>query len=265
MEGTIMSTTAPGPSGEVGPNPDAGYTPWQPADTAPAPSPMNYGPLGGIVPPPAAPAGPTAMPPPPVWGTPPPAPGHTASPAALPSYGQSAPAPAPAPSYGQTIPAPLPPPAWAVNPPGLPTTASAYPPAGYQPGANQPLASWGQRAIGALIDYGAPGVVLGIVGLFNSWILSMLFSLAMVAWIVYNTIILGGQTGVTYGRRLAGTKLVSEATGQPIGPVPALVRHLCHLLEFAIGFLLPLWTAKKQTVADMITKTVVLDTRSALR
>jgi uncharacterized RDD family membrane protein YckC len=161
----------------------------------------------------------------------------------------------------------MPPPVWATapTPPGLPASSSAYPPASYHPGAHPPLASWGQRAIGALVDYGAPIVVSGIVGLFNSWILTSLCGLAVLAWLVYNTFILGGQTGVTYGRRLAGTKLVSEATGQPVGPANAFARYLCHLLEFAIGFLLPLWTPKKQTVADMITKTVVVNTRSGLR
>lgn len=57
---------------------------------------------------------------------------------------------------------------------------------------------------------------------------------------------------------MAKTKLVKIETGQPIGFGMAFVRHLCHVLEFVIGFLWPLWDEKRQTFADKIVGTVVI-------
>lgn len=57
---------------------------------------------------------------------------------------------------------------------------------------------------------------------------------------------------------MAKTKLVKIETDQPIGFGMACVRHLCHLLEFVIGFLWPLWDSKRQTFADKIVRTVVI-------
>jgi uncharacterized RDD family membrane protein YckC len=63
------------------------------------------------------------------------------------------------------------------------------------------------------------------------------------------------------GKRVLKTKLVAEVNGQPIGAVNAFLRDLLHILDGAayIGYLWPLWDAKRQTFADMIMKTVVVD------
>jgi uncharacterized RDD family membrane protein YckC len=56
-------------------------------------------------------------------------------------------------------------------------------------------------------------------------------------------------------------KLVSEQTGQPIGALNAFLRDICHFVDGIIcyvGFLFPLWDAKRQTLADKIMKTVVI-------
>jgi hypothetical protein len=58
-----------------------------------------------------------------------------------------------------------------------------------------------------------------------------------------------------------GLKLVSESTGQPIGPGMAFARDICHILDSLacfIGWLFPLWDAKRQTFADKIISTVVV-------
>jgi uncharacterized RDD family membrane protein YckC len=67
-----------------------------------------------------------------------------------------------------------------------------------------------------------------------------------------------GTTGQTIGKRQAGIKLVSEATGQPIGFGGAFVRQLAHALEFGIGWLWPLFDDKRQTFADKICNTIVI-------
>ena len=62
-------------------------------------------------------------------------------------------------------------------------------------------------------------------------------------------------------------KVVSERTGQPIGFGMSVVRQIAHLLDaiFFIGFVLPLFTAKRQTIADMVMGTVCLPIESARR
>ncbi len=55
--------------------------------------------------------------------------------------------------------------------------------------------------------------------------------------------------------------LASEQTGQPIGVLMAFVRDICHFVDGVIcyiGFLFPLWDAKRQTIADKIVGTVVI-------
>ena len=197
----------------------------------------------------------------PQGGYTPPADAFPPSPAygAVPEYGQSGPPPAPMPGYGQVPPAEpygqVPP-----APYGQPAPYGAAPvPYGY--GAGPVLADWPKRALGGLIDYVLPGVVVGIfqtIGI--GWLYAIVY-LAYLGWIIYNTFYLGGTTGVTYGRKIAGTRLVSEATMQPIGVGQAFLRQLVHIVDAVIcfvGYLFPLWDAKKQTIADKLMKTIVI-------
>jgi uncharacterized RDD family membrane protein YckC len=69
-----------------------------------------------------------------------------------------------------------------------------------------------------------------------------------------------GQSGQSPGKKVMGIKVVSEATGQPIGGGMGIARHVLHFLDSIclIGYLFPLWDAKRQTFADKILSTVVL-------
>jgi uncharacterized RDD family membrane protein YckC len=89
------------------------------------------------------------------------------------------------------------------------------------------------------------------------------YGLYLVAFLVnvYNRWYLSGKTGQSWGRKAVGISLVSEQTGQPIGPLMAFVRDLAHIVDSLIcmiGYLFPLWDAKRQTIADKIMKTVVV-------
>jgi uncharacterized RDD family membrane protein YckC len=78
---------------------------------------------------------------------------------------------------------------------------------------------------------------------------------------IYNRYILAGKTGQSWGRKALGIRLVGEQTGQPIGGWTASVRgfwHFADSLTCYIGWLFPLWDAKRQTIADKIMKTVVV-------
>jgi len=70
-----------------------------------------------------------------------------------------------------------------------------------------------------------------------------------------------GTTGSSIGKSIMKFKVVSEKTGQPIGFGLSIVRQLAHIVDTIIcyiGYLFPLWDAKRQTLADKIMTTVCL-------
>ncbi|MEU8079306.1 RDD family protein [Catellatospora citrea] len=87
----------------------------------------------------------------------------------------------------------------------------------------------------------------------------LLVGLAVVG---YHRWILAGDTGFSWGRRVLGVKLVDADTGRTVGAGRAFLRDLAHLVDAVIcylGFLFPLWDAKRQTIADKLVKTVVIE------
>jgi len=62
---------------------------------------------------------------------------------------------------------------------------------------------------------------------------------------------------------IVGTNLVRDATGVPMGSGWSVfgraILHIVDTLPFYLGFLWPIWDAKKQTFADKIVKTVVVE------
>lgn len=79
---------------------------------------------------------------------------------------------------------------------------------------------------------------------------------------VWNTCLKGGGTGHTIGKGVLGITLVSEATGQPIGAGKEFLRSLARSLDSLPcypGFLWPLWDARRQTFADKVMSTFVID------
>ena len=123
-------------------------------------------------------------------------------------------------------------------------------------------ANWGQRVGAYLIDW-APVIVLEIISvIIQSTGFSVLVYLLSIAWWVYNRGYLAGTTGQSWGKKVLNLRLIGEATGQPIGFGMALVRDICHFVDGIIcyiGFLFPLWDAKRQTLADKIIKTLVVN------
>ena len=70
-----------------------------------------------------------------------------------------------------------------------------------------------------------------------------------------------GTTGSSIGKSIMKFKVISEKTGQPIGFGMSIVRQLAHIIDGAIcyiGYLFPLWDAKRQTIADKIMTTICL-------
>ena len=70
-----------------------------------------------------------------------------------------------------------------------------------------------------------------------------------------------GTTGSSIGKSVMKFTVVGEQTGQPIGFGRSVLRQLAHIVDALIcyvGFLFPLWDAKRQTLADKIMSTVCL-------
>ncbi|WP_405586509.1 RDD family protein [Streptomyces sp. NBC_01190] len=87
--------------------------------------------------------------------------------------------------------------------------------------------------------------------------ISAILALLAVIFISYRE----GATGQTPGKRVAGVRLLKAADGSRLGFGRALGRRLLHILDLlacCIGWFWPLWDAKRQTFADKLTKTVVI-------
>jgi uncharacterized RDD family membrane protein YckC len=199
-------------------------------------------------------------------------PGNPVSPYSQPAYGQN--------PYGQNP--------YGQNPYGqnayAAEAAAGYAPVGY-PGVlpvRTDYAPWARRVAALLLDdipalvaaaFFAVGYTLFIAALVQSssgsvpkdgivpMVISGILYLGALGWTIYNRWIKAGRTGQSWGKRLTRIALVSEETNQPIGPLNAFLRDLVHILDgFAyVGYLWPLWDEKKQTFADKLMKTIVVD------
>ncbi|MEY9945573.1 RDD family protein [Kitasatospora sp. GAS1066B] len=127
-----------------------------------------------------------------------------------------------------------------------------YPPA-------PPLANWGRRVVSFLIDWlivGLPGTAIQLATGSSLGSLVNLVTLLVVAN-------MEGSTGQSPGKKVVGTRVLRIADGSYLGTGLAIGRRLLHLLDALcclIGYLWPLWDAKRQTFADKMAGTVVVVT-----
>jgi uncharacterized RDD family membrane protein YckC len=146
-----------------------------------------------------------------------------------------------------------------------------------------PLASWGRRVGGALIDialllpfYLVAGVGGGLSQESGIFITAFGLLVTLAGWVgfigfaVWNHVLKQGRTGYTIGKGVVGIKLVrktppatdGQATnGQTtIGAPLAAIRQVLHVLDgiCMIGYLWPLWDDKRQTFADKLVSTLVV-------
>jgi uncharacterized RDD family membrane protein YckC len=120
-------------------------------------------------------------------------------------------------------------------------------------------ADWGKRAYGALFDFVGPFLIAGIFYAINRPLGSIVW-LAALGWSLYNAY-QAGETGQSYGKRMAGTRLLSEATGGPIGGGLGIGRYFVHIVDSIpcyLGWVWPIWDSKRQTFADKLLKTAVV-------
>ena len=80
-----------------------------------------------------------------------------------------------------------------------------------------------------------------------------------VGYFIWNFCYRQGRTGQSIGKSVMKFKVVSQETWQPIGFWMSLVRQIAHYVDQVlcyIGYLWPLWDAKRQTLADKMVGTV---------
>lgn len=185
--------------------------------------------------------------------------------------------------YGQVPPPPPPPPGYPAAPPPYGADPYANPdsaPPGYPPaygGPTVPYAHWGLRVGAALLDgvLLLPFYVVAVVGLVvgadpvtgdptgPGLALTVLTYVAAIAFMIWNQIVRQGRTGSSLGKQWVGITVVHDDNGRPLGGWLTFGRTLLHVLDQLacyVGYLWPLWDAKRQTFADKIVKSVVLRT-----
>ena len=131
------------------------------------------------------------------------------------------------------------------------------------------FAGWWRRAGAYLLRIVIPtsflSQIIGTLVFHNSapdgwWGRILLWGSFIVVCVVTNLV---ASHGITWTDRILHTQVYSLRTGKPAGRLVLLTREFLHILDFAclIGFLLPFITTHKQTVADLIMGTVVLNTQ----
>jgi uncharacterized RDD family membrane protein YckC len=160
-----------------------------------------------------------------------------------------------------------------------------------------PLANWGTRVAASLLDgllslvgfvfyvVGIPLIVAGsprnsfdtTTGTYETTraahtgllVLGFVFIglgiVAIVAIHLWNRVFRMGRTGQSMGKKVMGIRLVEEYTGRPMGAGMCFVREIAHTLDqfLYLGYLWPLWDPKRQTFADKILSTVVVEVPKA--
>lgn len=138
--------------------------------------------------------------------------------------------------------------------------------------SRESLAGWSRRAAAALIDVatflafpaGAFLVAVLLARLQYYGLLPWLLAAGVVAAsvVVGRDLVEQGHTGQTRGKALMGVCLVRERDGLPVGVRTSFARTALHVLDavpLLVGLLWPLWDTKRQTFADKLLSTVVVE------
>ncbi len=171
-----------------------------------------------------------------------------------------------------------------------PTGQQQYYAAPARPTGGAGYASWIQRVLAYLVDAVVPlpalilvfaGLGLGISGMETTtdpttgvttteggnvvgFVVMALGYLIAIAVSLWNVVFRQGRTGWSIGKQVMGIRLLKEQTGQPMGAGLCFVRGIAHILDALpcyLGYLWPLWDAKRQTFADKVMTTVVVEQR----
>ncbi|MGP4056829.1 RDD family protein [Mycobacterium sp. 4D054] len=107
------------------------------------------------------------------------------------------------------------------------------------------------------------GVACASVTTTATGVLAALMFVLSAAYLLWNYGVRQGSTGTSLGKSVLRFRVVDEKTWQPIGFSASLLRQLVHVVDAAacfLGFLFPLWDARRQTLADKLVGTVCVAT-----
>jgi uncharacterized RDD family membrane protein YckC len=181
--------------------------------------------------------------------------------------------------------------------PPPPSGVPGYPPPPQGPAAVLPkeaYTSWFTRVLGYIIDVIPAAVLIGIgAGIafgtadnqctsnggdygYGVYCTSNMTAFGMIVYILAYVLVFAysiwnwgyrqGTTGQSIGKSVMKFKVIGEKTGQPIGFGLSIVRQLAHIVDSIvcyIGWLFPLWDAKRQTLADKIMSTICVPAEQA--
>ncbi|WP_262322672.1 RDD family protein [Acidiferrimicrobium sp. IK] len=129
-------------------------------------------------------------------------------------------------------------------------------------------AEWSTRAVAYLIDF----AVLAVPALFFFILGSAVSAIFLIPYYLYAIgagvflAVQVGFSGASPGMRVMGLRCISTRTGEVIGGGMGFVRALCHgLMAIPCGIVLivdllfPLWDAQRQTLADKMVSTTVIN------
>jgi len=133
-----------------------------------------------------------------------------------------------------------------------------------------PFATFGQRVGGFFLD----GIISAVpfIPAFIAFALSdvsgffavvgLILGLVAFAFVAYVWFWLPGITGQTPAKRIIGTEILDASNGSYIGGGRAVLRNFigsyANSIPCYLGYLWPLWDNQKQTFADKIAKSVVV-------
>ncbi len=144
---------------------------------------------------------------------------------------------------------------------------------GQMPGYGQPvappLASFGKRALSWLINWFVPSLVLSRAlnilwpGTSTASVLNVTGNLLSLISFLIVAVAMGAliSNGQGPGHKIANVQII-DINGAPVSGAAAINRNLAHFVDSlicGIGWLFPLWDREKQTLADKIMKTHVID------
>ena len=126
------------------------------------------------------------------------------------------------------------------------------------------LAGWGSRFGAWILDY-----IITMIGYFAILIVASFFGdagallgvLGMLVFVLGYPIYFIGSRGQTPGKMALGIKVVRDGSAAPVGYGLATGRFFATILSglpLYLGYLWPLWDAKKQTFHDKICGTLVV-------
>jgi uncharacterized RDD family membrane protein YckC len=142
-----------------------------------------------------------------------------------------------------------------------------------------PLAGWWQRVGSLILDIlvldipyfllfaivrAATRTTVEGVQHVNGAVTAVMTALFLIAQGVYFTYLNGTRAGQTPGNRAPGIAVRDASTGGPIGLRRGLLRWFVRLLLYVllipglVNDLMPLWTSRRQTIADKVAKSVVI-------